>query len=234
MVLGSGGMKAGFLAAIPLVALNVVVAFGAGGIGQFYQVILDAIVTFIVCTILGFIISALKKALFFIPVSLPSLAMLFGLAVAGILIVQGKPEVLVGHAVEQISTQYLGSGLSIIIPALAAGLFWGALMGGIYSKLTVQETGGRPTLMGRFSGMLGLSRTQSAQVTYPAAMPVVRRDRCGVCGKKVRGRLGSGVKIMECKRDNVTYCEACYTKFPKFGGITYTCPRCQGALAPAK
>jgi hypothetical protein len=234
MVLGSGGMKAGFLAAIPLVAVNVLVALGLGGLGQFSQVIVDAIVTLVVCTILGFIISGLKKALFFVPISSPNLAMVLGLAVAGMLMYNDKSEVLVGHGVKQASAQYLGATLAVIIPVLAAGLFWGTLMGGIYSKTIEQQARSRPTVAGRLSYMLGLSRTQPAQVVQPATITVVTKDRCASCGKKVRGRLRSKVKIMECKRDNVVYCEECYAKFPKFGGITYTCPRCRGALAPVK
>jgi hypothetical protein len=228
-------MKAGFVAAIPLVAANVVVAFAMTGVGPFSQVILDAAVTLVVCTILGFIISGLKKALFFVPISSPNLALVMGLAVAGMLMYNDKSEVLIGHSVKQASVEYLGATLAAIIPALAAGLLWGMLMGGIYSKTVEQQARSRPTATGRLSQMLGLSRTQPAPVIQPATVTVTTtKDRCAGCGKKVRGRLRSKVKIMECKRENVVYCEECYTKFPRFGGITYTCPRCRGALAPVK
>lgn len=250
MVVGSNGLKAGALAGVPLVAINVAVSLTMN-LSQIGQVIGDAVITLVITALLGLIIAGLKKALFFMRISSANLAMVMGLVAAGLMIYDGRPEVLVGHGVRSAAEQYLGPSMAAIIPPLAAGLFWGMLMGTLYAKMGGEraEAIQQPVHRRVFSRLFTREREaqqqaragtlQPPRVQQPPMSPQqqiqprikAEKDKCASCGAKKGGLFSKKIKFMECKRDGLIYCENCYTRFPRFGGITYACPRCGGALS---
>jgi hypothetical protein len=235
MVVGGKGLRAGFLASLPFVILNIATATTIAGIPPAI-IITDTIITMILGAILGLLVAGVKKALFFLPISHASLAAIVGLAVGGILVYDNRPEVLLGHGGKSTAATYLGGALASTVAPLAAGLFWGLMMGGIYSVgLKKEPKAGVTTRLG--GGLTGFlkSRIVPSMQTTPSPPPSMKAkiDRCAKCGRR-RGILGGSVKFLACSRDMTIYCESCYTSFHRFGGITYACPVCGGALSPAK
>ncbi len=245
MVVGSDGIKAGLLAGLPLVILNIVATLILlpTKIGQ---AVVDAIVTLIVLSVMGLIIAGLSKALFFVKISPSKLSTVLGLVIAGVLIYDGRPEVLIGHGLKYAAEKYIGVVMAGIIPPLAAGLFWGMMMSALYNKSVVKTDETQQPLHRRLISKLVTRRLGQSQQANPTAINrqqsitavkpqiTVSGDRCALCGRK-KGRIFTGgIKFMTCKAEGLIYCENCYSKFPLFGGITRTCPRCGNALSPMK
>ncbi len=237
MVVGGRGLRAGFLASLPLAFYNIITAVTIAGTPP-ATIVADTAVTLILGSILGLLVAGLKKALFFLPISHASLAAIVGLAVVGILVYDNRTEVLLGHGGKSTAATYLGVVLAQTVAPLAAGLFWGLMMGGIYTLGVKEEPkpGVTTRLKGGLTGFLKSRSVPSMRPTPPPPPSMQAKtmtDRCAKCGRR-RGILGGGVKFLACPRDGTIYCERCYTSFPRFGGITYACPVCGGALAPAK
>lgn|GEM_PF-4723690 len=237
MVVGGRGLRAGFLASLPLAFYNIITAVTIAGTPP-ATIVADTAVTLILGSILGLLVAGLKKALFFLPISHASLAAIVGLAVGGILVYDNRTEVLLGHGGKSTAATYLGVVLAQTVAPLAAGLFWGLMMGGIYSIGYRKEPGaGVAKRLGTLKGFLKSKASPPTQPPPPPPPTTLKAkavtDRCGKCGRR-RGFLGGGVKFLSCSRDGTIYCERCYTGFPRFGGVTYACPICGGALAPIK